>query len=512
MYKRQILHAVALFIHRKFGSENLVNLLAGLGFSGTYHEAQQLELSTVYHIEEPAPRVTFCQYVFDNADFNVSTTDGWNTFHSMGGIKCITPASALPPSEEVQRLKSAPSATEVGHLGVMELQTFEHRTSNALRQITVLDLNMLNPIPADIFTPTLQDILWMCGKWLHSVQPTPEVPAIPEWKGFMQFASNIIDGERSAVTFLPFINSPPSDYNTVYTALQYAANDSQQQGAAICFVTFDQPLYIKAREIQSGIISVRLGGFHTLMSFMGCIGHTMAGSGLKEVLCLVYAANSVDKILAGHAYSRAVRGHLLVQAVLARIVLEEASVSEEEKKEIISILSNMEDLTVQKVEGDAWLASILNKFKNELDRVKENGPTAALWVQYFNMVSLMKKFIDSERRGDWNGHLACVQNMIPFFHASGHFQYAKCAHVYVQDMLALKTSHPHVFKDFADKGYFTINRTASRWAGVWSDMTIEQTLMRSIKSSGGLTRGRGITDSVLAKWDGGSPGATAICS
>ena len=69
-----------------------------------------------------------------------------------------------------------------------------------------------------------------------------------------------------------------------------------------------------------------------------------------------------------------------------------------------------------------------------------------------------------------------------------------------------------MFKDFSDKGYFTINRTASRWAGVWSDMTIEQTLMRSIKSSGGLTRGRGITDSVLAKWIGGSPGATANCS
>lgn len=83
--------------------------------------------------------------------------------------------------------------------------------------------------------------------------------------------------------------------------------------------------------------------------------------------------------------------------------------------------------------------------------------------------------------------------MIPFFHASGHFQYAKRAHFYVQDMLILKTSHPYVFNDFADKGYLTINRSASRWARIWSDMTIEQILMRSIKSSGGLTRGRDLT-------------------
>jgi hypothetical protein len=31
-------------------------------------------------------------------------------------------------------------------------------------------------------------------------------------------------------------------------------------------------------------VVVRLGGFHPLMSFMGCIGAIMAGSGLKALL------------------------------------------------------------------------------------------------------------------------------------------------------------------------------------------------------------------------------------
>ncbi|GBO13778.1 hypothetical protein AVEN_34892-1 [Araneus ventricosus] len=43
-------------------------------------------------------------------------------------------------------------------------------------------------------------------------------------------------------------------------------------------------------------------------------------------------------------------------------------------------------------------------------------------------------------------------------------------------------------------------------------MVIEQTLMRSMKSSGGLTGGRGVSDSVLAIWVGGSPTAVTICS
>lgn len=161
----------------------------------------------------------------------------------------------------------------------------------------------------------------------------------------MQLTSEVINEERSAVAFVPFINSPPSDYNTVYTALEYAAHESLNRDAAVCFITFDQPLYIKARQMQSGIIAVRLDGFHLLMSYLGCIGHTMAGSGLKEVFCLVYATNSVDKMLTGHAYARAARGHFLVQGVLAQIILQEANVSEEEMEGIISLLRNVGDLT-----------------------------------------------------------------------------------------------------------------------------------------------------------------------
>lgn len=515
-----VMHGIALFIYRKFGSKNLINLLARLGFSASYHDAQQLEISTIYHPSEPTPRGTFCQYIFDNADFNVATLDGLNTFHSMGGIKCITPAQALPPAEKIKRLKIAPSAVEVGKLGVLELQAFEKVNKNVLKHIVVKDLNVENPIPSDIFAPSLPDVLWMSGKWIYSLENISEVPIIPEWKGFMQLVCESVNSDKSCVKPLPFINSPPSDFNTVFTALKYAATDCNQQGLNSCFVTFDQPLYIKAREITSSLsddhlfktIIVRLGGFHMLMSYMGCIGHTMAGSGLKDVLSTVFAPNSVEKMLTGRAYSRAVRGHLLVQAALARILLNGAGVSLQEQESLIKILSNTDELTPRKVRENSYLTTIQNKLQNELGRVKENGPTAALWVQYFNMISIMKKFIVAEHSGDWNSHLFCAQQMIPFFHASGHFQYAKCTHLYVQDMLNLTTKHPDILQHFVEKGYFSINRSGSPWAAVWSDLVIEQTLMRSLKSSGGLTRGRGISDSVLSKWICGSSAASAICS
>ena len=42
----------------------------------------------------------------------------------------------------------------------------------------------------------------------------------------------------------------------------------------------------------------------------------MADSGLKELLEVIYASNAVDNMLTGKAISRAVRGHMLVNAAL----------------------------------------------------------------------------------------------------------------------------------------------------------------------------------------------------
>ena len=48
------------------------------------------------------------------------------------------------------------------------------------------------------------------------------------------------------------------------------------------------------------------------------------------------------------------------------------------------------------------------------------------------------------------------------------------------------------------------------WGGIWTDMTIEQVLIRAIKTSGGLARGRVITESVVSRCVLGMPGCSEI--
>ena len=77
-------------------------------------------------------------------------------------------------------------------------------------------------------------------------------------------------------------------------------------------ITFDQPLWLKATEIiqaKSLQIVCRLGGFHTMMSFLGSLGTMMRGSGLSECSEMIYGANAVKHILTGKAIVRALRGH-----------------------------------------------------------------------------------------------------------------------------------------------------------------------------------------------------------
>lgn len=177
-------------------------------------------------------------------------------------------------------------------------------------------------------------------------------------------------------------------------------------------------------------VVVRLGGFHTLMSFLGSIGFIMDGSGLREVFNCIFAEASVKKILTGKAFSRAVRGHILIQAALADIVISSLNLIESEIETLNEVLSKSnEDNFKTEVENDT-IKKIKNSFALHLEKLKENGSTTQLWLQYFEMVTIVKKFIEAERTGNWKFHLISLQKMIPYFYASGHNLYAKSSQLY----------------------------------------------------------------------------------
>ena len=128
---------------------------------------------------------------------------------------------------------------------------------------------------------------------------------------------------QSSVMFLPMIDMDPGDLTCIHSTLHFI-HDHAARYQATPIITFDQPLWWKAMTIIESeapgsplkCIILQLGGFHVLLSFLGTTEHLMSGSGLEEILELVYVPNTVPKILCGKAIAMAIHGHFLVDGEL----------------------------------------------------------------------------------------------------------------------------------------------------------------------------------------------------
>lgn len=327
---------------------------------------------------------------------------------------------------------------------------------------------------------------------------------------------------KTKIKHLPLIDAAPSNYGTIKTSLRQAVAKTKQCSQKICVFTADQPIYWKARDIVASAdpssdlrnVVVRLGGFHLLMSFLGAVGYIMSGSGIEEVLQIIYAANCVDKLLSGHAYSRAIRAHFLVAVSLGKIIMNEIELTDEERDSLDSYLNDVDRTIILTAENDNVIQTVRRKFDSKLKEMKTWGPTAQLWVQYFELIILVKQFIEAERTGNWELHLNTVQQIIHIFHASGRHLHAKSSQLYFQDMLNLKNiMPPDEFEKFAVKGYFTMKFNDQYWASFFSDLAIECFFMKYFKLCGsGLTHGRGLSENRMKTWVLGMPYLMNVCS
>ena len=116
-----------------------------------------------------------------------------------------------------------------------------------------------------------------------------------------------------------------------------------------------------------------------------------------------------------------------------------------------------------------------------------------------DMVDILRKSIKAERTGHWAKHLESLSEMLPYMATSGHILYTKSAQLYLQSMVRLESEHPVVYQKLIG-GFHVVRRSDRKWAGLSTDFVIEQVLMRSMKTSGSLTRGRDMTEQQWLIW------------
>lgn len=150
-------------------------------------------------------------------------------------------------------------------------------------------------------------------------------------------------------------------------------------------------------------------------------------------------------------------------------------------------------MCVEEVSATGVLDVIQQRANTHRDHTRGTSCTGALWLQYMEMVNILRTFIKAERTANWKLHLQAVSEMLPYLASLGHNLYIKCTRLYLQSMSNLRDDHPAVCRDFV-YGLHVVRRSDRLWAGLSTNLVIEQVLMRSLKTSWGLTRGRGFTE------------------
>ena len=209
--------------------------------------------------------------------------------------------------------------------------------------------------------------------------------------------------------------SAQDGFSSVVSAMMHARDLHKDMDVNMYQTCFDLPLCMKALVIVAWAKELKpngdqnhadlakfiptLGGFHTLMSFLGGIGCTMKNSGLSNGLEEVFGPLVVESMMGGHACARAIRGHELASTSFHQLIIADAEAAGKiSAKEVIKI--HCEALVgPDPVAARAALTAAARKRVVAIDgkvlahreTMRARGPTAALFVQHIEMVEVAQR-------------------------------------------------------------------------------------------------------------------------
>ena len=341
----------------------------------------------------------------------------------------------------------------------------------------------------------------------------------PVWASFQKALSVCEDNKLpfSQVAYNPIIMAHSSDPSTIYTVmlrLKEAANSLGQRYLPLCF---DMGLYTKASEIKwsrpkelEDIILVE-GGMHLLMSVISGIGYLYADAGLSNLLVDsgVFASRTVDHMLSGKDFDRALYGLKLLEEALSAQFLQQFYTwcertgnripdrLSEGLTELESAFSGLEKVQELKQELCTLLIDqvlpMIEKYRKEGRSI---SPTFLLWDEIlFRVLLPLKVFISASRKGLWEIQQSAKAEFLPLLFASNRTNYARYLPV---SLLQMRHLPQEIATEFARTGGM-VKLSEGHFNGVWLDCALETTQNKDLKGAGGII-GLTMRSQALVRW------------
>ena len=280
------------------------------------------------------------------------------------------------------------------------------------------------------------DFLWMfCRLKLNESKCK-----FPSWKGWLSATQET--HTKSVVDYMAHINAPINENSITQAVIQISQVATREVEQEYIFVTFNLAVSKKAYALiwhdaeRYKYVVIHLGVFHTVLSYLGALGKLMKGSGFEDIITEagLCASGSLDKMMNGKHYNRALRVHTIMLEALERLLFTafeqntgSVDVSDKlvvEAKELVTNLgSNAAETTLASQAFDQLFAQY-EYFKKEV-RAGRHGKTSQFWVQYMDRVWLLLRFLRATKMNDLDLHITYLQQLFPLLFSMDHHNYAR---------------------------------------------------------------------------------------
>ena len=282
--------ALGMTVRQMTGSVRLLRILHGLGHTAStatvyrHDTALAIASSDGARKEMTIPRNvsanTFTTIVWDNNDFDEETVSGKGTTHVANGIvlqnKVVRPT--LREKKTVSKKNRTIPRPEVNILPY----TSREKGTISLR-------NESCDIPLDEESYRLEQNMGRNVDFVYLLSrknASENGRNLPGWTGFNTRVYKEIPSS-STIGYLPVIDAPVTDMSTINTLLQHSVSICQRLQVPEIVLVFDEAIYAKAQmirwkhdELKKRLV-IRLGDFHTVMSFCTAISKIFKDAGLQ---------------------------------------------------------------------------------------------------------------------------------------------------------------------------------------------------------------------------------------
>ncbi|XP_048113517.1 uncharacterized protein LOC125303684 [Alosa alosa] len=297
---------LGLTVRHLTGSTRIVSLLNRLGHCASWDTVLSLDtsLAQLTLVERDKIPKGFSKrapttLVWDNIDYGEETLSGRGTTHHTNGIMlqslAIEPMSTAirqPLRKRVSSFKAPPQ---------MPIEPYHQSKRQGLQ-------NLNQPLQAatcrmDTHFAAQAELAYVFVKSTFT-----DRCAIPSWTGFHTLLQCENALQKSALYYLPVIEASPTEMSTVNTILKRSVQIADQLELDHIVLVFDQAIYAKAQQIRwknDGFMQrlvIRLGEFHTCMSYLSILGKRFGAAGLQDILIEseVVAPGSINGVINGH--------------------------------------------------------------------------------------------------------------------------------------------------------------------------------------------------------------------